>query len=258
MADGIRIVQPVSAAAGELWRACSTPEGLQSWQADSVQGQVRPGARLRLAWPTLCTELELHVVDVEAPKRLVLEAGSQRIVIEAEHERIALTHFGSATQDEADGTTSSWRISLATLAHSLERHPRSARHVHWSVCVTKAPSELAHAYFTDGAALSAWLTSGGEIGKRDSSVCLGLRWGANLTGHVLANTPGRDVAISWQQQDDAVLAFRTLPLPGGPARRLVALQWSTWGRRDGLDATACHLDSCVRRLAQLLGERGSA
>jgi uncharacterized protein YndB with AHSA1/START domain len=258
MTGGITIVQPVAAAAHELWRACATPEGLKGWQADSVVGQVRAGGRLQLAWPSLGAELELYVVDVQAPKRLVLEAGSQRIVIEAEHRRVVLTHFGSATQDEAAGTTSGWRVSLATLAHSLERHPRAERHVHWAVCVAAASSELAHAYFTNGAALGAWLTSRGEIGDRGSSVCLRLRWGTRLTGQVLAHTPGRDVAVSWREENDAVLAFRTLPLPGDCARRLVALQWSTWGKRDGLAATASHLDACVRRLAKLLGARGSA
>ncbi|MBN1607061.1 MAG: SRPBCC domain-containing protein [Polyangiaceae bacterium] len=258
MADGITIIQPVAATADELWRACATPEGLQGWQADSVEGAVRPGARLELAWPTLGARLVLRVVEVQAPRRLVLEAGSQRIVIEPEHHRIVLTHFGSASPDEAAGTTSGWRVSLATLAHCLERHPGSQRQVHWAVCVAATSSELAHAYFTDGAALSAWLTSHGEIGEKDSAVCLGLRWGTSLTGHVLAHTPGRDLAVSWQEEDDAVLAFRTLPLPGGSDRRLVALQWSTWGRSHGPGATACHLDSCVHRLSKLLGERGSA
>jgi uncharacterized protein YndB with AHSA1/START domain len=258
MADGITIVQPVSAAAGELWRACATPQGLQGWQADSVEGQVRPGARLRLTWPTLGAELELRVVEVEAPRRLVLETGSQRIVIEAKKDRVVLTHFGSVTQDEMAGTMSGWRLSLATLAHGLERHPRSARRVHWAVCVARASFELTHTYFTNGAALGAWLTSHGEIGEPDSSVNLGLRWGTSLTGQVLAHTPGRDLAVSWQEEGDAVLALRTLPLPGGSERRLVALQWSTWGRRDGLSATAAHLDSCVQGLAKLLAERGLA
>jgi len=258
MADDITIVQPVAAAAEDLWRACATAEGLRGWQADSVEGQVKPGARLRLAWPTLGAELELCVVEVQAPKRLVLRARTQRIVIEAEHDRVVLTHSGSMTADEAEGTTSGWRVSLATLAHWLQRHPRSERRVHWAVCVGAASSELAHAYFTNGPALGAWLTSHGEIGEKGSPVCLGLRWGTSLTGQVLAHTPGRDLAVSWQEQDDAVLAFRTLPVPGGPDRRLVALQWSTWGRRDGLDPTASHLDSCVHRLAKLFAKRGSA
>jgi hypothetical protein len=187
-----------------------------------------------------------------------LRAGPQRVVIEVERGRIVVTHFGSSTEDEAAGISSGWRVSLATLAHWLEHHPRSPRHVHWAVCVAPASPELAHAYFTNGHALAAWLTHQGKLGEKDSLVRLGLRWGATLTGEVLANTPGRDVAVSWQEQDHSVLALRTLPLPGDSERRLLALQWSSWGKLAGRRDTASCLDSCVQRLAKVIGQRGAA
>lgn len=258
MAQNATIVQPIVAEADELWKACATPEGLQGWQADSVEGEVRTGARLRLAWPTLGAALEVDVVEVQAPRRLVLTAGSHCTIFDVQPNRLLLTLSGSSTEDEVAGTLSAWRVSLGTLAHWLRYHPGSPRQVHWAACAVTASSALAHAYFTGGPALSTWLTSDGEIGDAGSSASLRLRWGQRLTGQVIAHTPGRDLAVSWQEQNQSVLALRTLPLPADTERRLLALQWSTWDKLDGQAVTASHLDVCVHRLAKVIGQRGLA
>ena len=253
MQQSIQLTQAVDAPPERAWHACSEPAGLAAWQADEVKGRVVPGGRLLLSWPALGASIELTVEELQAGRRLVLQGAVSRLALVVEPGRVILTQDGLSAGDEAEGTASSWRLSLAVLAHYLTHHDGATRQVSWFVRPVRTNTEAAHALFTREATLRTWLTRGGEIAEPGSRVRLRLAWGDSLTGTVLAHTPGRDVAVSWTEQAESVLALRTLPSPRTPGERLVAMVWSHWGDIPSLGHTEEQLARAVERLAGVLG-----
>jgi hypothetical protein len=248
----------VTAGLDDLWRACATAEGLQSWQADEVEGELQAGQRLRLGWPALGVSLTATVEELTVNRRVVLVSRGWRTVLECHPGRVILVHSGFASADEKEGSESAWRVSLATLAHQLREHGRTARRTAWAISAARLTAAQAHFFFTDAAALGAWLTAEGAVGPVGARCELTLRWGAQLTGQVLANTEGRDVAIAWQQQGKSVLVLRTLPCPTCSDERFVAIQWSTWTSVEGYDLTVDQLTACLDRLSRLSRQRAQA
>ena len=98
----------------------------------------------------------------------------------------------------------------------------------------------------------------GNLDLRSGQVQLVLGWGERLSGKVLAHTPGRDLALSWQERDNSVLILRTLPSPTVPNERLVAAVWSCWS--DGAESarTRDGLSTAVGHLARILSTAGEA
>ena len=258
VAECVRIVQPVTAGLDELWHACATAEGLQSWQADEVDGELGVGQRLRLGWPALGVSLIATVEEVIPNRRVVLASGGWRTALECHPGCVTLVHSGSTSMDEREGSESAWRVSLATLAHQLKEHRRAARNAAWAISAARLTAAQAHFFFTDATALGAWLTAQGAVGPAGTECQLAMRWGAQLTGQVLANTERRDVAIAWQEQGKSVLALRTLPSPTSPDERWIALQWSTWTNVAGYDLTVRQLTSALDRLCRLARCRAQA
>jgi uncharacterized protein YndB with AHSA1/START domain len=252
----LRVTRLVQASCPELWEACATPEGLQGWQADVVQGIVQPGGRLLLSWPRLGIALQLSVAEVVLHKRIVFQSAMWQTTLEVNDGRVTLTQSGSMTQDELEGTESGWRVALGTLEHQLKHHRGRPRHVQWAVASARWGAEQAHLFFSNEAALRAWLTAEGEVGTEGSPCRMTMRWGESLTGSVLAHTPGRDLALSWEETEQSVLVMRTLP--HGASRRLLALQWSTWRSVAHRAATARSLTDSLERLARLSERPGHA
>jgi hypothetical protein len=168
-----------------------------------------------------------------------------------------LAQDGLLAGDDIEGIESSWRVSLGMLAHHLDHHDGRRRHVRWFVRPTRTNAATAHLFFTEPAALRTWLTRGGSIGPAASSARLRLSWGETLSGRVLANSPGRDVAVSWSERDQSVLVLRTLPSPRSASERMVALAWSHWDTPPE-DRVCRDLGRAVERLGQVLESGGAA
>jgi uncharacterized protein YndB with AHSA1/START domain len=254
----VEVSQSVSAPPGLVWQACATPDGIQNWQADEVEGTIAPGARIRLRWPALRASMELEVLELEAGRRLVLRAGVSRVSVVLEPDRVRLTQDGLSGADECEGAASSWKAALALLAHHLEFHPHGRRRVEWYVQSAATSATAAHVFFTEPAALQTWLAQQATAIVPTATVHLQLAWGEQLTGRVLAHTPGRDVALSWPEQHDSALVLRTLPSPFDARQRLVAVVWSRWGNHPAPTATREGLAAAVRRLARALAQGGNA
>jgi uncharacterized protein YndB with AHSA1/START domain len=254
----IQVVQAVHAPPARVWRACASTEGLQNWQADEVRGRVRPGEQLRLRWPALGAEIELGVGSVEEGRRVTLQAAGSTVEMAITPGTVTVAQDGLAAGDESDGVASSWRLSLALLAHHLEHHAGRTRQVSWFFKSMRTSSDAAHVFFTEPAALSSWLTRAGELDLRGGHAELVFNWGEQLSGQVLAHTPGRDLAISWQQQDNSVLVLRTLPSPLVSNERLVAAVWSCWSDCAGSTRTRDGLGMAMGRLARILSTTGEA
>lgn len=258
MSDSIEVVLSIDAPRARLWAALSLATHLEHWQADQAKGTLDRG-RLRLAWPALGVETELFVVEQEPERRLVLASGRSSVTFELEPDALRVTHDGLEDDDERDGVKSSWLVALRVLEHYVTHHFDKSRSVHWTV--TPAPSTAAavHVFYSDQHALNAWLTRDGSgIGPAGSRCELTLRWGEPLSGRVLANTPGRDLAITWQEQNDSVLVFRTLPSPLAAGERILALCWSHWECQKHDETTRRQFEAALAQLKQLLATCGVA
>jgi hypothetical protein len=237
----------------------SEPRELSAWQADEVEGQVRSGSRLKLGWPALGIQLSLDVVRVEAGRRVVLSHGPARLELEVVPGGIELRHAAPFDDDTFDGTASSWRIALATLANYLARHAGRSRRVHWSVARARGSAEVCHAYFTEPELLGSWLGStSAPIGSVDSNVTLSLGSGRRASGPVLAHTPGRDLALRWREADDSILVFRTLPFEPEPEQRYLLLGWSRWSDLPDAEPIRNELNRAIAQLARNLDRAGKA
>jgi uncharacterized protein YndB with AHSA1/START domain len=247
----VRLTQRVDAPLERVWAACTEQQRITQWQADEVRGQVAPGETLELSWPSLGVELQLSVLEVDPPRRLTLATGSVRLGLELAERTVTLTHTGLSLVEELEGVSSSWRLSLAQLAHYCERHPDARRSVRWLVGNAHTSHHTAHVFFSDKAALASWLGASDGIGEVGSSYQIDLP-GEPMSGRVLANTPDRDLAISWTEDGDSVLFFRTLPHPTEPDQRLIVLTWSRWNDQPPPTRRKERLESAHQRLVQAL------
>jgi uncharacterized protein YndB with AHSA1/START domain len=255
------VEQAILAPAERIWRACSSMQGLRAWQADEVEGRVTEGAELVLGWPALGVRVHLGVERVDELRRIVLSSEDARLELAIAQGRVLLTHSADFDDDECAGTLSSWRLSLATLAHYVEHHDGEARTVHWAISPAKASIEDAHAFFTLSGAQSGWLTrssQGTGIGEQGSEVALDLIWGNPLTGRVLSHTPPRDALVSWRETNHSLLALRTLPSPNAAQERLLIATWSSWGLGEQAARIAESLGAAVSRLSRILNNRADA
>ena len=259
MSRCITVHRSVSASRSRLWQECATARGLTRWQADAVVGDATKGSVLTLSWPAMGLSVRVHVAQSIPDKCVVYEVGSSRLTIEVADGEVVLTHEGLRSEDEEDGMVSAWRTALGILDHGISCHPDLPRHVRWFLQPVQTTPGFAHVFFTDPAALAQWLTVSGGVPADDGGDChLGLAWGESLTGRVLANTVERDVALSWSEQSESCLVFRTFPSPRSPDERLLALSWSYYGNPIFPESSAQGLQSSLDRLGRVLSRMGSA
>ena len=165
----IELEQTIDADPDIIWEACSTPRGLERWQADEVEGDVVPGRNLTLHFAAFDTTIELEVLDVVPGESVRMRSGTSIVEWIVGPNKITLRHTDTEPSEDPEGLAASWRLALVQLAHALEKHPYQARQVTWVVREASTSAEQAHAFFSDRTALNLWLTSEGEIGELAAS-----------------------------------------------------------------------------------------
>lgn len=259
MPRDIELRQHVRAPLEAIWNACASARGIANWQADDAQGEARRGGKLTLRWEAFDATVELDVLDLVPYQRMLLSSGGSTVEFRFDDNWVTLTQRGLDEQDDAEGLSSSWRVALAQLAHSLECHPGKRRRVHWLVRPVNFSPESLYLCFTESSLLSGWLTSSGAIPAEGEAYELELKSGLRLAGRVLANIPGRDVALSCDASGHSLLTLRSMPSPLASEQRLLALVWSEWGTAVGdTDELLEEFDSALDRLAALLGRGGAS
>ncbi len=229
MREAIHVERTIAASPEKIWRALTRCEEMARWQADAVSGGLEEGG-FALSWPSLGARLELDVVEARENDRLLVRNGAASVEVRIVDDRVHLWHRGLAPDDDHEGLAGSWNVALSLLGHYLERHPGRDRAVSWALRPMRTRADVAHVFFTDQTALGSWLTRGdGGIGAEGEQFDCTSQWGSPLGGAVLARHVGRDVAVTWREQDDSALVFRTLPSPLSHTDRLVAVAWSHWG-----------------------------
>jgi hypothetical protein len=242
-----------------LWAACATPKGIANWQADAVSGKVAKGHTLTLGWPELGVRIDLEVREVEQRRHLTFEHASARLEFEINPGELTLSHHAPFDEDEAEGTESSWRVALGTLAHYLACHDGRERNVFWAVRSANTNSESAHAFFTLPETLVSWLGRSEEpIGEVGTRYRIEPIWGGTMSGVVLAHTEGRDLALSFEEAENSVIGLRTLPSPRSSGERLLLAFWSRWVEIADAKVVEKGLDAALGRLARQLGATGKA
>jgi uncharacterized protein YndB with AHSA1/START domain len=253
----IRLFQPLPSRSARIFRALTDPQDLSAWHADVVRGRVEAGRTLELAWPRLGASLELSVERVVPGRRIVLSSALGNLEMSVENGGVELCHSAAFDEDTHAGMESSWRVTLSILNTYLGRHVDRARHVHWSMARVHASPELCHAYFTDPHLLRTWFGAADDgVGSVESRVNLTLGPTLRVSGRVLAHTEGRDVALRWQDADDSVLVFRTLPV--GDGSRCALLGWSRWSEPPNAEEITRALDQAAQRLERKLESRAKA
>jgi uncharacterized protein YndB with AHSA1/START domain len=259
MTGDLRLVRPCGATRAELWKACATAEGLETWYADKVTGSLSPGGGVRLEWPALGARVDLDVVDWVPNDRVVFADAGSRVTLAVGDGQVSLIHEGLSTPDEFEAFRSSWRLALALLATSLDVHPGLVRRPAWFARPMRGTSSLAHVCFTEAEVLGAWLGRTERIGAEGDECRLELRAGNRLTGKVLVRSESRDLALTWREMNDSVLSFRTFPSPGSAEERVVALCWSRFGPpRPNERAVEEGLRASLDQLAMLMRQSGAA
>jgi uncharacterized protein YndB with AHSA1/START domain len=259
MTGEVRLERSIRASRAELWQACSTPAGLEGWYADRVTGTFVRGGSVRLEWPDLSAGIELEVAESVPNERLVLTNGESRVVLEVAEGQVSLAHEGLTMEDDVEGFRSSWRVALAVLTHALEKHRGTARRTRWCARPARTSASLAHLCFTEPEALATWLGDEIVMGAEGEAYSLRLGSGDQVSGRVLVRSGGRDVALTWDEQNDAVLVLRTLPSPKSDEQRIVAVCWSKWGPTGpGERALENELRRALERLAGVLAMSGQA
>lgn len=239
----------------ELFRACSTAPGLEGWYADSVRGRMSPGQPVHLEWPGVGAALDLELTELNPERSVVFEGGGTRVTLTVGDQVLSIAHEGVPKAALA-GLRSSWRVALALLAHGLECHPGKPRAARWEVRQVRATPELVHLCFTESSALGRWLGDSPGIGREGDPFSLRLGESRDLSGTVLAQSDGHDVAVSIAEVGQSFLSLRTLPssTPGCH----VALCWSTWTPIDeGTAELFRELGRAMDRLSGLLARSGA-
>jgi uncharacterized protein YndB with AHSA1/START domain len=264
----LELTQAISAPPQQLFRACTEPRELANWQADTVKGVAALGRTLKLRWDALDASTELTVVDWDPPRCVIFRQGQSRVRFDLGHEGLHLSHTGLDPDDDLDGLQASWRVSLAQLAHYVERHPGRKRRVQWSLHAVRAPAQLVHLAFTQPELARAWLgpvrglsepTRPGAALHDQPRFELTLAADLTLEGRVLENSSQLDLALSCDNANEATLVMRTLPLTQAPETRLLALVWSDWGPPNPVGAQVLsRINERLGRLDSLLNNRALA
>lgn len=257
MKRSVVVRQQIGVSREALYRACTTARGMAGWQADEADGDATPGGSVLLSWPALGLAVRLRVGEVLPGKRVVYEVGPARLIIDVDDGSISLCHEGLRSADEEAGMRSAWQTALAVLGHGLVHYPGQSRFVRWFLQSARTTPELCHFYFTEPTGLHQWLCTEGELGPRGAPVALRLLSGATLNGEVLANLPGRDLALGWRDHHSA-LVMRTFPAPREPSERLVALCWSQWQIEKFDEEYERVFEMALTRLVRVFKHRGDA
>ncbi|HEU5058369.1 MAG TPA: SRPBCC domain-containing protein, partial [Kofleriaceae bacterium] len=238
---------------------------LAGWHAERVEGELAVGRSIRLGWDSLGIAIDLDVVALDPPARLVLRGSPpgrppQTLTVELTGAEgggtaLAIRHDGflPGAAEERAGTAAGWRTSARVLDHYLARHAGRAR-----VCAAAlAPVAASLDDIGPLFARPVWLAGEIALGVEGSPFAFRLDGGRPLAGRVLASALPRQIALA-VEDTAGVLVLRAIQLD--PRAALVgALAWSWAPDRPAHADLVAALEPAVARLvASLAGPAGGA
>jgi uncharacterized protein YndB with AHSA1/START domain len=258
-----------SASPQQAWEAWADPEKIAQWFTDKAEGKAVAGAVVTWIFERFNYRIPYDVIASEPGERFAIRwnapAGQNpgildvRIAREGGETVIRLVNSGfkegAEWDDEYEGTSSGWQMSLALLRHYLENYFGQNK-VQFLV-IQPAAFEYAQLmpFFTTRQGIARWFSkpeATGLIGKVGDVISFELQdtiaGVSKLNGRVLAITP-REVTLSWIEIG-GTLELKAFSM--GPAGRMVGVRGFMW---NGDAARAGEIERAitpaVARLAEL-------
>lgn len=258
----IRMEVTAQCPLSHAWAAWTNPDRLVEWFPEVASGEPTAGAVYRYQWRALNMELELEVVEVEPPHRLVLRGGppglepqTQSVTLRSDEDRtvIELVHAGLDGRELEDlraGTESGWTVTLQVLRHYLERCYGTPRKSAWVLGLAPARFDDLFARYTTADGLARWLTRAGSL-PESGPYRLQLTAGGAMTGEVLARYAPRELVMTWNELP-GIVALRAFSV--APGAKLVGAHVASWTAPDDhMRAHVGALSAAVDRLVASLG-----
>ena len=260
--ETLRIERPID----EVWRAWSDPRWLAGWHAERVDGELAVGRPIRLGWDSLGIALDLEVLAMDAPTRMVLRGfppgrPPQTLSIGLAEApggatSLAIFHNGFASdaagEEERTGTAAGWHIMARVLEHYLAHHAGRAR----ACAAALAPATAALTDIEPLFARPSWLLADAAALDAEGDRFAGrtASGGQALGGAVLARALPRQIALA-VDETAGVLVLRAIRLDTEPRGALLigGIAWSWQPERAAYPALVAELEPAVGRLVAALG-----
>jgi uncharacterized protein YndB with AHSA1/START domain len=204
----LKVTVPASPEA--VWKALTEADQLASWFAPEARVTPGVGGKIFVSWGG-GVEVEAPITLWEPGRRLAHAMGPAPLSVEYQIEgkdgqtTLRLVHSGigddAAWDEEFDSLTRGWTLFLRNLVHFLTRHPgKRARQVAFSFRTSLARehafTQLARDIDPSGSLRAT--APGGSYGLVTAA-------GDSLLGMLEVYTPGRDLAMTLANLDDALL-----------------------------------------------------
>jgi uncharacterized protein YndB with AHSA1/START domain len=226
----------VAASPARVWRALE-PTGLTGWLCEAAVGELTPGARVELGWPSLGLEAAVDVVEVDPGRRVVLagtgDAAGERqettLTDDGGTTRVVVRHDGfgdgERARARAAGTEAGWQVALRVLDLFLGGREDQRLAARAAVGTSAASVEAMWPRLAETLGLARWLGPIEGPLDREGAVGAVTIGGRRTRAIVLGRVPPFELALTLPAYD-AVLRARLIDLEGATLVCLQVVGWS--------------------------------
>ena len=234
-----------SATPEQVWQAWTDPTKIAQWFTDGASGAPVVGSTYIWEFHKFNYRIPYTVLEAAPNERFAVgwsmpgrDPGILEITISRARGDTVITlvnsgfREGAEWDDEYEGVSSGWQISLHVLKEYLEQHFGRPKITALSMRPARFEYDELRDYFLDEALLARWLTTSGSVSRPGERYALQLRSGAQATGRVLTVTR-REVALSWEEIG-GILELKAFAFsPGNRAAAVRVLSWNLSAERAG-------------------------
>ena len=258
-----------SATPEQVYAAFADPSKLSQWFTDNARGEAKPGNTMYWIFEKFAYEIPYEVVDAVPGKLLALggelpgrppflveliinQQGGETVL------RLVNSGFldGGTWDEEFEGVSSGWEMSLALLRYYLERHFGKPKRSFLAIQPAQFSMGDILKWYTDPELLAEWLAADSAAIEPPSRVGDPVRiplasGEQTIEGDTLAVTR-REVAFSWAAED-IVLELKAFMMGPNP---VVSVRGTTWQPdAERLAAIEREMEGALKRLAAHLAEQ---
>ena len=253
----------------QVYAAWADPTKLSQWFTDNARGEAKPGSTMYWIFEKFGYEIPYEVVDA-VPGKLFSLGGQLpgrppfllEIVIERQGGetvmRLVNSGFldGGKWDEEFEGVSSGWEMSLALLGYYLERHFGEPKRSFLVIEPAQFSLSSILRWYTEPDLLAEWLAADSAGVQAPSEVGewvrIPLTGGEQaIEGETLA-VSRREVAFSWVAED-IVLELKAFTMGPNPVVAVRGTGWRTDVER--FAAIEREMQSALKRLAARLSEQ---
>ena len=265
----LKLEMRTTATPQQVWEAWADPKKLSQWFTDDARGEATPGTTMYWIFQKFGYEIPYEVVDAIPGELLALGGqlpGRPPFLLEVSIEReggetvLRLVNSGfldgaAKWDEEYEGVSSGWEMSLGLLRYYLERHFGEPKRAFLLIEPAALPPSEMLKWFTAAELLAEWLAEDGSDvrapGAAGDSVRIPLAGSDRvIEGATLAVTR-REVAFSWDAED-VVLELKAFTMGPNP---VVSIRGTAWGADEWrFGEIEREMAAALKRLAGRLAE----